>query len=542
MSDAKTLFYDLYSKSNNRASAGYICTSAIDETQTSFDITANSGGSAGVITDSNGNTLSSINMTEIHAEGLTQYNTETRILQPYTCCLLQGQEYGLARATYNYIIPDVIASVKNYQKFVSVDFDIIYNNFKPYVLHVHTEVDGETSYIDAINDILSDNDIEVSVQRQEIKEADGCIVEYLVFMSQKEGMFYYINNLKMMPMFKSEEYPRSPFSKSLSGMRTIIYKFIEQYHPVKKGVTYDESTYEVDCDFYRWLLTNYQDAVDNLEKFKKALDYLGQIREDMPEIEKDMLIEKANVLIYGTAYDHNIINSYDLANMRIIADIVESLKAFINETKDYFQEIYWLVENRGRRIPMMKYPNGAFRGIVVIPDWPTNVDYSNQSLMVNHIQSLVKLYRPVRYGLYEPKIYGVLSNATIMAEKDMYKAVTGDPMNGIQSNCAMCTHIEDGWNDNLSTDYMDPYRPDKSIYEDTVFMGQNCYAHSKNIIGLYRYMQYVNEHNLWNKIGEAYMVIGNEDDVQNQTRNLPTSVLIYNPNPEPVRIKYMIFS
>lgn len=89
---------------------------------------------------------------------------------------------------------------------------------------------------------------------------------------------------------------------------------------------------------------------------------------------------------------------------------------------------------------------------------------------------------------------------------------------------------------------MDPYRPEHSVYEDTVYMGQNCYAHKKNIIGLFRYMQYVNENKLWNKVGQCYMIIGNEDDPQSQDKNLPTSLLVYNPNPCPIRIKYLIFS
>ena len=51
-----------------------------------------------------------------------------------------------------------------------------------------------------------------------------------------------------------------------------------------------------------------------------------------------------------------------------------------------------------------------------------------------------------------------------------------------------------------------------NIYEDTVYMGQNCYAHKKDVIGIFRYMQYVNDNNLWNKIGQLYITIGNNDD------------------------------
>ena len=63
MSSNKNLFYKLYSTSNNVINAGYTCNSAIDENDTSFDIIGSvSGGSAGTITDSNGSTLSNIDL------------------------------------------------------------------------------------------------------------------------------------------------------------------------------------------------------------------------------------------------------------------------------------------------------------------------------------------------------------------------------------------------------------------------------------------------------------------------------------------------
>ena len=75
----KNLFYSLYSHSQEKLNPGYVCSTAVDETAVSFDIQ----GSDGVITDSNGSTLSTIDLSAVHAAGLTQYNTETRIIQPY---------------------------------------------------------------------------------------------------------------------------------------------------------------------------------------------------------------------------------------------------------------------------------------------------------------------------------------------------------------------------------------------------------------------------------------------------------------------------
>ena len=73
----KNLFYQLYSKDNSIANSGYVCQSALNENDTSFDIS----GSEAQITDSNGDILASVDLSEIHAAGITQSNVETKILQ-----------------------------------------------------------------------------------------------------------------------------------------------------------------------------------------------------------------------------------------------------------------------------------------------------------------------------------------------------------------------------------------------------------------------------------------------------------------------------
>lgn len=61
-----------------------MCSSAVDEKDTSFDIT----GSDGVITDSNGDAVASIPLSDIHADGITEYYTETKIIGPQSAYLL----------------------------------------------------------------------------------------------------------------------------------------------------------------------------------------------------------------------------------------------------------------------------------------------------------------------------------------------------------------------------------------------------------------------------------------------------------------------
>ena len=61
-------------------------------------------------------------------------------------------------------------------------------------------------------------------------------------------------------------------------------------------------------------------------------------------------------------------------------------------------------------------------------------------------------------------------------------------------------------------------------------------------VGLYGYMQHLSENDMWTKVGDGYMNIGLEDDYQSKIKNLQSSVLIYNPNPVPVRVRFMVFS
>ena len=553
MSTNKNLFYNLYSKSNNVISAGYTCNSAIDEGDTSFDITVNSTGkSAGTITDSNGNPLSSIDMSLIHATGLTQYNTETRIIQPYSCCVIQGQEYGLARASYYYVIPKHVKETEGYEYYVDCDFDMVYDNFSPKKIHIHTTADGKTSVIKQINKNLKDNNIEVVVSLQELfDDFDKKTHQYLVFLSQKEGYFYYINNLKLTIKFQSEDYPDSPFKNGISELKTYVMSLIEKYHPVLKEEEYNEDKYTINCELYTWLLHNYIEAIEDIASFAKMIKFLHLAVETGDE----EYIREANIAIQNTVYDVPLFNDYDIDNIEKIYDIINEMKSKMDEMKEYYKNFYWLKEDRHRRIPLMKYPNGAFRGIVLIPDWPTNnsEDYEYSSLWINHIKSFVTLYELTPDLQYLPKRVGVLSAATLLKEEKQFRTQNpkfnnvsvdnnvSELMDGINENERVPETPEQQEIDDIDTDYLDPYRPDKEIQDDLMWMGNTYYSRKTDIIGLFRYMQYVNENDLWNKVGDAYMIIGKDDNPQSQNLNLPTSLLVYNPNPEPIRIKFMTF-
>ena len=550
MSSNNNLFYSLYSKSNNVITAGYTCNSAINEADTSFDITVNSAGdSAGVITDSNGKTIANIDLSTIHSSGITQYNVETRILQPHACYVLQGQEYGIARAEYYFVIPKHIKETEGYEYYISCDFDIIYDNFAPMKLHIHADADGHNSITKLINDQLKKNNVLISTNLCELYDnADKLNHQYLHFISQKEGYFYYINNLRVDVNFQSEKFPNSSFKKSITDVKQYMYDLIEKYHPILKNEEYNPDTYKINCELYSWLLYNYDDAVEHLDAFNEMINCLHNAI-DNPD-EEDYWIERANIAIQQTCYDVDLFNEYDINNIEAIRDIVNEIKDKLDELNEYYKEFYWLREDKHLRIPLMKYPNGAFRGIVLVPDWPTNTnDFEYASLWINHIKSKVKLYQYIGKNEYVLKNVGVLSSATLVKEESDFReqnpefsgATVENTISSLPNGFIEETQEQQNVND-IDTDYLDPYRPNADIVDDLLWMGNTYYSRKDDIIGLFRYMQYVNDNQLWNVVGDAYMIIGKEDDPQSQKINLPTSLLVYNPNDIPVRIKYMIFS
>lgn len=330
-------------------------------------------------------------------------------------------------------------------------------------------------------------------------------------------------------------------------MDQLIIDLLNEKKPVPRGAWYADGQYEPDCDLYNFLRYNYEDCVKDLATFKKALDKLDTIKYYMDAEKQQEIYLAARQIVEKTVYI-KIFDKFDTENLHIIYDIIDSIKKQIELTNDYYEPIYWLNDDRRKRVAQMKYPNGACRGMVIIPEWPTNYaeEFETSNLWINHVKTTIKMWEKGPNG-WQPRNVGVIANATLMSEQDCFTTEKG----GCCSCCSngnMCCNVDNGWNDGImTTDTLktdiaaETYAADKSI-EDDMYMGRNCYPTKKNMIGLYKYMGWVNENNLWTKIGEGYMIVGSKDDPQSKVKNLIPSAVVYNPNPVPIRIKYMIFS
>lgn len=602
----KNLFYQLYSHPNDVVNSGYVCSSAVDENDTSFDIV----GSEGQITDSNGDVLASIDLSSIHAAGITQYNVETKLLQPKSAYLLQGNEYGETYKAQFFRIYKRISDVIGYADYCNLQFDILYRqNNKICNIHVNTKNVRTTpgSFVNIVQTQLNRLKVPVSISVRTFDDPDSSesTIDYITFQSTQQGYDFIVRNVIITPIMRDAEncngeiaqFIDSPFG-SPDITADMILELIEKYRPRKKGETidYDDYQYKICCGVYKSFLNLANEIGEDLNLFFYELDILYKyflvcFDQDGNIIDQDRL----NMLIeqYGDIYAKYFDGLLAGYNIYDIFKILQELKNYILYIVSINGPSYCF-EDFNKRILNFKYPNGAMRGIVIIPDWPNDTDYDYSVLWLNHIADQVEICIPVDiqtlqkyFGgnilrnktavLYEKALATVKVNALIPEEKEQYiEDYDNLPLNDISSNDGFTTSFDKlqvaGFDTNdfvdndfhrvpLSLNSDDPneisyhqddifitdQKDDNNIWETQPNKGLPKFvdshkALSDKVIGLYKYMEYLSTNDLWLRIGEGYILIGKDDDLQTNTKNLLQSVLLYNPNDVPIRVKYIIFS
>lgn len=587
----KNLFYQLYSRSNDVTNSGYVCQTAIDENDTSFDIS----GSEGQITDSNGDILSSIDLSGIHVDGLTQYNTETKILQPNCAYIIQGPEHGETYKAQFFLISPTLSCVAGYEDYCNLQFDITYVvNNKKHAVHVDNYKIRKTygSFIQLTQKQLDwlKAPITVSIRKFNDELSYNNELHYICFQSTQQGYEFLIRNVILTPIKKSDEtydgvageFCDSPFG-DIEVTTNDILDALDEIQPVKKDEDEPEN-YSINCDIFRELLNIGFDLNLDFEEFCKMLDILKKyfarlFDEDGNCINWELLNEYKER--YKKVYDIFFSQILMLYNIHDIIKILEMLKLKIMSLKERLGP-YFCLEDLNRQILSVKYPNGAMRGIVLIPDWAPLDEYAEQRvLLVNHIADKVEVAVPVnkeklktylgvdKLGhftarLYEKAMATVKINALLQDERQNYLTDYSNlPLNDISSSEGFSPSVDPTWESAFDTNnfvdndfHRNPYDdldnpvPQQmngdSIWENALNQNPNIHFFdtydmlSHKTIGLYKYMEYLTKNDIWLRVGDAYMIFGRPDNFESDTKNLLSSVLIYNPNSVPIRIKYMI--
>lgn len=603
----KNLFYQLYSKDNSIANSGYVCQSAINENETSFDIS----GSEAQITDSNGDILASLDLSKIHAAGITQYNVETKLLQPHSAYLLQGNEYGETYKSQFFLIHKSLCNVYEYQDYCNLQFDLLYkqkgkiNNVQVTTKKIR-ETYGSFTILaqNQLNKLLVP--ISISIKVFDDENSSCAKLEYINFQSTEEGYDFIIRNVILTPILNSEstdmekdgEFYDSPFTEP-NLTQDLILDILDEIQPNKVGQhNTDLNTYKIGCDIYRALMKLSLDVFSDFQLFSYEIDILKKyflpcFNEITGELEYEDKF-KAVINKYHTVYVHYFSNLLDTYNIHDIVKVLEKIQEYIYSVKSTIGK-YYCFEDISRRVNCVKYPNGACRGIVLVPNWPNNEDYESNVLLINHVADQIEICLPINndllknyYGcdiyhnkhaqLYEKALATVKINALIPNEKQQYiEDINNLPLNDISSNDGFSTSFDNlyvaGYDEHKfinnkfhrlpltqdKTNWSEPikYHNDEMYIENNTdnndlwtntsnTNGMRYVDTHENIsnkfIGLYKYMEYLSANDIWIRCGDAYMILAKDDNYEIKTKNLLSSLLVYNPNDIPIRIKYIVFS
>lgn len=602
MSD--NLFYTLYSKNtaNKYASAGYTCSTATNEADVNFNIS----GGKGNISDSNGDTLSSIDFSKISATGLTQYSTETKVLQANTCYLIQGPEYGLQYGAQYFRICKDLEDVADYDDYCNAEFDLNFSqDFASKSVHIDTSVyraklSTYTSVWTLVQNIFDELKVPIAVSQETKTEGDSSThdFKYIKFLSNKIGYPFQIANLRLIPIYASEDCPDSPFVHSHIIIQNIIdaiievrpipwldssvYTFISVDSSTERHVvdivnsstkiiintSTDTSQYFIDCSLYEYVIGRLEESLVTVKSTEASIY----------TVDTSVYVVDSSIFFF---YNYN---PEDVR--KIYQTIIDDTG--LSDIEDDSSVIHKIYENLDYRIPYIKYPNGAMRGIVLVPTYPLNYDSNVFSLQLNHIQDKIAYYNPVEYVINSSYEYDVSSNDVsdlwhtteddmntpkvtdkILYQKFIFRVLSELRLQQEFDNSDMpCTcktlgcgtvtqNTEEQWINGTS-----PY----DVYEEFIKSNGSCGCCDSSVVwvdpshgpdpnvvqtpdeintdyvGMYTYLKWVNDNNLWTKFGQFYGIVSESDVDNSSIKNLIPSIFVFNPNAFPVKVNLMMFS
>lgn len=615
------VFMQLYSKPGGYANVPFVCTSALDLSETSADITD----SELQITDSNGNPVTSLDLSAIHAAGLTEYYTETKILGPQCAYLLQGNVTGETYAAQFFAITPEIAEYENYEPFINVKFCINYVNCSTLCQEVIDTYRLRTKPQDVceiIQEKLDSLGIMVAVSIRSLAPCNcedmNCgkkrnRIDYLVFQSTQEGYQFFVYDVKVSAIDYSYEnfnrewadYTQSPFVGAVITFDTII-DLIRSGEPRLVGKDVPPIYDKIPCDIYKYFVSIVPMAVDQadafmrnykaLAEFAKCANDVGEIRSDMRQMFITLGHMYPDIYAYYFGMENALLFKY---NIHDIIRMLGQISAYVHSSN--VTGPYTLDEDFDKRLYPQKYPNGAFRGICIVPEFPDPSDAGLEkfaAIRLAHVSDSIIVEEKIDVP-EDMHIEGYICNGCkdvyikhraevkittlIQSEMEIYtKCDCEMPVRKVLSN----EGLNKGYEDDVWTSALHPKVEDDDIWtggtsmaDSSIWTDWNGTAPKKTeedwsdfvedymvpskydrlarvpgrkprsiddpknyAVGLYGYMAYLCMNDMWQKCGEGYMCISLEDDYQSKVKNLQNSVLIYNPNPVPIKISYIVFS
>lgn len=583
---ADNMFHSLFSKNPNNkyVQSGYVCESATDTTGTSGDFS--SAGSTFDITNSNGTPIASLDLSGVHISPITEFKSETKILQPYTNYLISGIDFGLAYATQMFRICKELDEVSNWEEFADIEFDINYSSqFKTESLHINTRryhAEKDDSVIDVIQKILDKLKFPVVIS---IVVGDD-MFNYIKFMSTQLGYQFKIRNLRVIPIYADSSNPDSPFVEKEIVLQNVIDAIIKvNPQPMTRELTYgaisksvvktnsmNDAAYEVSCEIYMDIIENMPDGLkymyvsdpENYDCYNCFIKEYDFDPSDIQQIYKEIYNETGVASIKNSSSDStgsDSDNDYNWSNSNSSSNSGNNLPGTAGSSSTFYDDnddthvVHKLLENLDYEVHAVKYPNGAFRGIMFTVEYPQGEDSQAKNILLNHIQDQIEILEPISINhsiFYKKHPVNVVCGLKIESEYKMYESEVRKTNLEIGQGVITTNHDET-WapaiNKYAKFLMEDVDNVEKSESEDGAWTSgkqegylKDTHTRKKGVLGTYGYLRYVNDNDTWTHVGQYYSLISNADDANNDTKNLIPSFFLFNPNPYPVKVNLLLFS
>jgi hypothetical protein len=476
---------DLFSKYYDNPTKSYIyadilCNNGTSDDEISFDF----NDSNGEITDNNG-VLSSLDLSQIHVP-LRQYLSDSIILGPNEYRYIRGWVIGDSYCSKSFgriigpITKDEDWMYKGMIFFVIKYLDLHSGNKIVQILKATGNIDEEITFIDAINTYFEEHEIPIVTEF-----VDG----YVKFTATKTDYEFWVDHV----MFWNSE----------DG--TDIFYYINKWM-IENGHSYD---YGWDDRYVEGnnIDSNSVGAINVYSSILKKSDYTRL---------------------------YNLLNCLDTD----FNDILEE-----NDVK----KIY-LFEDFNKYVPSKRYRNGAMLGFIMSVFYPQynteDIDTLQKSLKVAHVVDRVQEFYAIPESLLEGTMVCVRK---LIDVNDLFQCEYDHDLYNKWMGFYSHNSVYDDWIDSDEIPQVVPEMLDEWEESSVSFIdqGKSIYKNfdHRDQMGIEGYCAYLSKTNQWMTVGQFYGRTTVPDDPENypEVKNLMTSVVVYNPNPFPVKVKYLAF-
>lgn len=469
--------------------------------------------------DNHGNVIGKIDLSKIASGPMTSWTSGSIILNPGEVKLIEGLEYGkLLKSVYFEVPPVYVTTLEDIWKYlVNVKFTILLNvglDLREYDVSTTVSIEDKTSIEDRVqtlvNEIGAEDNIKVSIQ--EIEDEFGTQKVYLVFESLVYGYDFIITDLKF---FNNR----------------IIKKEADEYIEDNTPIGNRGEIEEAEDNIIFGDETSFEDA-------NAFVDENGEVIANGNDVghydNNDDLANENSADHYYVGPDTEMYEgqteNQDQGDQEDSQDDNTSDGEIIPDD-DYITIMssseFPVIRDKSLEIDAFKYPNGAARAWLIVPEWPESVDNNYVSLKLNHVMDHVVIPEIVEdidcRGYYEMIDIDVYASERSEVERHnlkQFKYWMGENFTYMDSKNGSIIEVN--------------HKKDFCTCPDL-----NLEIHNPHI-GMYRYLDYVSMNNLWTNVGDFYGLVTNADTEDIDEKNLANSVFLYNRNEFPVKVSYFI--